>query len=82
MGGREELFKLDCECAGPLQIGDACAVGAILGWLHDSRPARHHRSEVGVAIRAVEADCSDAVVGRGVENQRKRTKLEDGHPRR
>ena len=81
MWGREELFELDGERAGPFQIGDACTVGAILRWPHDSCAARHHRGEVGVAIRAVEADGGDAVVGRGVENQRKRTELEDGHAR-
>ena len=75
MRGREELFELDGERAGPFQVGDACAVGAILRWLHDSRAARDHRGEVGVAIKAVEANGGDAVVGRGIENQRKRTEL-------
>lgn len=48
--------------------------------LFDLRAALHQRAKVGIAINAVEADRSDGLVGRGVENQLKRSELEDGHP--
>lgn len=79
--GDESSCSSSTVSARALQIGDACAIRPILWRLYDSCTVGHHRGEVSVAIRAVEADGGDAVFGRGVENQRKRTELEDGHAR-
>src|SRR5713226_6129261 len=79
--GREQLLELDGERARPLQISDTRAIGAILRRLHDLRAASHQRGKVGMAIRAVEADRGDTVVGPSIENEREGTELQDSHPR-